>query len=117
MYAALISDLLSITLMKLFLFISTYLFSLSVLGQNPYEQFKGKFYRDLFDRIPIEKGAETDFFDQALKLYQENSLKKAGQIFDRIYWLDTSATLGKQALELRKQIENKVIDRWKEYLN
>jgi hypothetical protein len=78
------------------------------MGQSPYARLNNEF-RKLFDPIPIDKGQEQHFFDYAVKLFQQDSLRKAAQIFDRVYWLDTSSNLATEALWYRKEIEQKVI--------
>ncbi len=94
--------------MKTLIFIFALFVSTLVVGQNPYARLNNKF-RHLFDRIPIDKGQEQEFFSYAIKLYQQDSLKKAGQIFDRVFWLDTSSYLATQSLLYGKEIEQKVI--------
>ena len=85
-------------------------------AQNPYARLNDAF-RSLFDPIPIDNGQAQQFFDYAVQLYQRDSLKKAGQLFDRVYWLDTASFTGRQSLLLRKQIEEKVIRQTRENLN
>jgi hypothetical protein len=102
--------------MKTIIFISALFFSILVVGQSPYARLN-KDYRSLFDPIPIDKGQEKQFFEYAMALYNQDSLKKAGQIFDRIYWLDTTSLLGKQSLLFRKQIEEKVMKQARHNLN
>jgi hypothetical protein len=103
-------------LMKTLIFISALFFSTHVIGQSPYARLTGEF-RSLFDPIPIDKGQEKQFFDYAMALYQCDSLKKAGQLFDRVYWLDTTSSLGKQSLLFRSQIEEKAKKQARENLN
>ena len=78
------------------------------LGQNPYARIDGQL-RQLIDPFIIEKGREQRFFDYDIKLYQQDSLRKAGQIFDRVYWLDTTSRLATKSLQYRKKIEEKII--------
>jgi hypothetical protein len=105
--------------MKNFVVISVLFFSISAAGQNPYSRINQleEDFRILFDPIPIKQGQETYFFHYGLTLLKQDSLKKAGQIFDRIYWLDTTSISGKQALAYRKIIEKKVIKETKNNLN
>jgi hypothetical protein len=86
----------------------SFLFSCFINAQNPYSSLNDD-YREIFDDIPIDKGQEKEFFDYAVKLYQLDSLKKAGQIFDRLFWLDTTSETGRQSLSFRKKIEEKII--------
>ena len=101
--------------MKL-LFILIYIFfSLTSVCQiqNPYKKYlveDMKGFRKWSDPIPIDKGQEKMYFQYATLLYKQDSLQKAGQIFDRIYWLDTASRIGMQALIYRTKIENKIDD-------
>lgn len=94
--------------MKTLYLILTLFISNLAEGQSPYARLNNEF-RKLFDDIPIDKGREQQFFDYAIKLFQQDSLRKAGQIFDRVYWLDTVSSLATQSLWYRKKIEEKVI--------
>jgi hypothetical protein len=98
--------------MKTTLFLSALLFSVIAGAQNPYQSLNNEF-RHLFDPIPIDKGQEQQFYEYAIKLFQQDSLQKAGQIFDRVYWLDSSSLLAKQALVYRSKIEQVVIEKIK----
>jgi hypothetical protein len=69
--------------MKTTLFISALLLSLIASAQNP------------------------------IQLLKQDSLKKAAQIFDRIYWMDTSSLIGTESLSHRTTIEQKIIERTK----
>src|SRR5262245_36929360 len=102
--------------MKPLLLIAAFFFSITAIGQNPYARLQGEL-RTMFDPIPIDKGQETEFFNYAITLYNEDSLKKAGQIFDRIYWLDPASKLGKLSLDYRTKIEEIVIKKTNENLN
>ena len=94
--------------MRTLFFIALFLNSNLSFGQNPYV-FINKDFRDFFDHIPIDKGQENKYFNYAVELLKKDSLKKAGQIFDRLYWLDTSTSISKQSLNYRNKIEQKVI--------
>jgi hypothetical protein len=102
--------------MKLLIFIVALFSSTLVAAQNPYARLNNEF-RSLFDPVPIDKGEEQEFFNYGIKLFEQDSLKKSGQIFDRIYWLDTSAYLAKQSLLYRKKIEKKIIQQTQHNLN
>ena len=102
--------------MKTLILIAALLFSTVAVGQNPYARLNDEF-GSLFDPMPIDKGQEQQFFDYAVRLYRQDSLRKAGQIFDRVYWLDTASLTGKQSLLLRKQIEQKVMKQTQDNLN
>jgi hypothetical protein len=95
-------------LMKTLHLILAIFISTLVVGQSPYVRLNNEF-RKYFDPIPIDKGQEQQFFDYAVKLFQQDSLRKAGQIFDRVYWLDTSSHLATQSLWYRKKIEQSAI--------
>lgn len=94
--------------MKIFFFLVVLFIANLLVAQNPYDQLKGEF-RTLFDPIPIDKGQEEAFFTYAIQLYQQDSLKKAGQLFDRLYWLDTAGVIGKKSLAYRNKIEEQVL--------
>jgi hypothetical protein len=99
--------------MKTPLLISALLFSIIAASQNPYAWLKNDKHRHMFDEIPIDKGQEQQFYTYAIQLLAKDSLIKAGQIFDRVYWLDTSSLLGKESLSYRKKVEQKVIEQAK----
>lgn len=94
--------------MKTLYFILALFFTHLTSGQSPYARLNNE-YRKLFDPIPVDKGQEQQFFDYAVRLFEQDSLRKAGQIFDRVYWLDTNSVLAKQSLKYRNQIEQKAI--------
>ena len=102
--------------MKTLYFILALFVSTLVAGQNPYARPNNEF-RKLFDPIPVDKRQEQKFFNYAIKLFEQDTLRKAGQIFDRFYWLDTSSSLGTQALLYRKKIEQKIILQTQDNLN
>jgi hypothetical protein len=93
--------------MKRLIFILMFFNTVSLNGQSPYRRTNDEFLK-VMDQIPIKAGQGLDFFEYAVKLYETDSLQKAGQIFDRIYWLDTSSILGRKSLKLRNEIEQKV---------
>ena len=119
--------------MKTLCFILALFTSSFIAGQSPYARLDKEFrrlvdemaiekereqqYRHLFDDIPIEKGQEQQFFDYAVKLFQQDDIRKAGPLFDRVYWLDTSSTLATQSLWYRKRIEQTVIVQTQANLN
>jgi hypothetical protein len=94
--------------MRTLYFILAILIYNTAVGQSPYARLNNEF-RKLFDDIPFDKGQEQQFFDYAMKLFEQDSLRKAGQIFDRVYWLDTASSLATKSLQYRKKIEEKVI--------
>ena len=99
----------------LFFLLALFIVNLA-LGQSPYARLNNEF-RKLVDPIAIDKGQEQYFFDFAVKLFKQDSFRKAGQIFDRLYWLDTSANLATQSLWYREQIEKSVILQTQNNLN
>ncbi|HRN46303.1 MAG TPA: hypothetical protein PLH20_16265 [Flavobacterium sp.] len=84
-----------------------YFISSIAFGQSPYARFNNEF-RHLFDNIPIDKGQEKGYFDYAKELFRMDSVKKAGQIFDRVYWLDTTSEIAKEASLYRSLIESNI---------
>ncbi len=101
--------------MKTLLIIVFFFFSNFLFGQSPYTSLTGEF-RTLFDNIPIDKGQEEKYFKYAVELFNADSLRKAGQIFDRVYWLDTTSTLAKKSINYRNLIEQKVVYQTKKNL-
>lgn len=96
-----------------FIFLISLIFSVATHGQaeNPYKKYltnELKGVREWADPIPIDKGQEEKYFKYAVGLLKQDSLQKAGQIFDRIYWLDTASALGKQAYGYRATIESRI---------
>ncbi len=102
--------------MKILTYISILFLSTIAVGQNPNSQ-KNDEFRMLFDRVQIDKGEEQHFFDSAVKLYEQGFLKQAGQIFDRIYRLDSSSFLGKHSKSLLMKIEETVLKQTQYNLN
>lgn len=91
-----------------FIFFILILFANSSFSQSPYKRLVDDELQNWFDPIPIKKEQKEFYFKYALNLYNQDSLIKAGQIFDRIFWLDTLGETGNEALQLRGKIEEKL---------
>jgi hypothetical protein len=93
-----------------------------VLSQDPYAHIRTiqpKEARLLVDPIPIDKGEEQKYYAYALSIFNQgsdDSLLKAGQIFDRLYWLDTLGEIGKNSLKYRISIETQIKSKTNEAL-
>lgn len=83
-------------------------FTKYLFAQSPYQSLIDKDVEGWFDPIPIKYEQRDSFFVYAKDLYKKDSLIKAGQIFDRLFWLDTTGRLGKNPLRYRIMIEKKI---------
>src|SRR5690606_41440818 len=93
--------------MRVPFFMAMIFLTINSFGQNPYSKLN--IPRGVFREIKVEKEQATEFFDYAVWLSERDSLRKAGEIFHKIYLLDSVSKIGVEALSRRNKIEERVL--------
>lgn len=101
--------------MRVPFFMAMIFLTINSFGQNPYSKLN--ISRGVFREIKVEKEQATEFFDYAVWLSERDSLRKAGEIFHKIYLLDSVSKIGVEALSRRNKIEERVLRETQEILN